>query len=114
MQDRFTKLEKEARRFNVCCAQTAREKDKSGWTPEMIIAAGKTLYKEQEGRPFKFALVARILHQSPKHSPLNQDPENPVATAQGRDMERPIGSKKAKKMSLVEKLGECWIKHLES
>ena len=87
VQDRFTTLEKDVRRFNVYYAQIAREKDKSGWTPEMIIAAGKTLYKEQEGRPFKFALVDRILHQSPKCSPLNQDPENPVATAQGRDME---------------------------
>ena len=106
VQDRFTKLEKDVRRFNVYYAQIAREKDKSGWTPEMIITAAKTLYESQEGRPFRNALVARILHKSPKYAPLNQDQNNGVAVAQGRELDRPIGNKKARKMKLIEKLGD--------
>ena len=108
VQDRFTKLEKDVRRFNVYYAQIAREKDKSGWTPEMIITAVKTLYESQEGRPYKNHLITRILHQSPKCSPLHQDQENDnhMAVSQGRELEKPIGNKKAKKMKLIEKLGE--------
>ena len=110
VKDRFGKIEKEVKTFNIYYRQISREHDKSGWTPEMKIEAAKNLFAEVIGRPFKHSLCARILHQAPKYSPEedNKDAEdpNPVAMAQGRNLDTPIGNKKAKKMKLLEKLGE--------
>ena len=71
IQDRFIKVEKDVKKFNVFYAQVAREHDKSGWTPEMIMEAATGLYLQHEGRPFKSQLCARILHKSPKYNPLS-------------------------------------------
>ena len=112
VKDRFGKLEKEVKKFNIYYRQVSKDHDKSGWTPEMKINAAKTLFSEELGRPFKHSLCARILHQAPKYSPEenNIDPEeekpNPVALAQGRNLETPVGNKKAKRMKLIDKLGE--------
>ena len=112
IRDRFSKIEKEVKKFNIYYRQVTKDHDKSGWTPEMKIDAAKNLFADELGRPFKHSLCARILHQAPKYSPeednLDADEENPnpIAIAQGRNLDAPIGNKKAKKMKLIDRLGE--------
>ena len=112
IRDRFSKLEKEVKKFNIYYRQVSKDHDKSGWTTEMKIDAAKNLFADELGRPFKHHLCARILHQAPKYSPEedNLDPDeenpNPIAMAQGRNLDTPIGNKKAKKMKLIDRLGE--------
>ena len=106
VQDRFFKLEKEVKAFNIYYKQIQKKHDKSGWTPEMVIGAAKALFEEVEGRPFKHGTCARILHKIPKYDPNKEEEDQKVARVQGRDMEVPMGNKKAKKMKLLDKLGE--------
>ena len=67
------------------------------------------LYEQTEGRPLKYKTCVRILHQCPKYKPRNE-PTNedgdskPVAHVQGKGLQAPMGSKKAKKMAAVSKL----------
>ena len=74
------------------------------WTKEMYIEAAMKVWLQMEGRPYKFSVITRILHQVPKFNPMieevDDDDKKPKASAVGKEMgsnlERPIGNKKAK------------------
>ena len=108
---------KQTQKFNQYFKATSKQ-DESGWTLEMHIAAAAELYLETEGRPFKFPVCARILHQCPKFKPATESPKedeededgkpaaiaNPVASIQGKGLPIPMGTKKAKKTRLELKM----------
>ena len=108
---------KQTQKFNHYFKATSKQ-DESGWTLEMHIAAACELYLETEGRPFKFPLCARILHQCPKFKPAVETPrddddnedgkpaavDNPIANIQGKGLPTPMGTKKAKKTRLELKM----------
>ena len=110
---------KQTQKFNQYFKATSKQ-DESGWTLEMHIAAAAELYLETEGRPFKFPVCARILHQCPKFRPAVDSPkdddednddgkkpaavDNPIASIQGKGLPTPMGTKKAKKTRLELKM----------
>ena len=109
VENRVSKiLGKDTSKFNSYFCQVSKTND-SGWTPEMQLDAACVLYEQTEGKPFKYKVCARILHQCPKYKPMNE-PTNedgdskPVAQVQGKGLPTPMGSKKAKKMAIVAKL----------
>ena len=118
MEYRISKaIGKQTQKFNHYFKATSKQ-DESGWTLEMHIAAACELYLETEGRPFKFPLCARILHQCPKFKPAVETPrddddnedskpaavDNPIANIQGKGLPTPMGTKKAKKTRLELKM----------
>ena len=115
IKNRFQKtIHPTVQKYNAYYKQ-AVEKNQSGWTKEMYIAAASKVWLQMEGRPFKFELVIRILHQAPKYNPMieendeeegNDGDKKPKASAVGKimgsNMERPIGNKKAKAQRALE------------
>ena len=65
---------KQTQKFNQYFRATSKQ-DESGWTLEMHIAAACELYLETEGKPFKFRVCARILHQCSKLKPAIESPK---------------------------------------
>ena len=118
VRNRFQKtIAKTIQKYNVYFKQV-KEKEKSGWTPQMYIDQACKVWYEMEGKPFKFSGCVRILHQVPKYNPMlfDNDSEddgdkkpkartyNDVSRTQGDMMVRPMGSKKAKKLQMQEKI----------
>ena len=108
---------KQTQLFNGYYIACAKDND-SGWTKEMHMEAACNLFIETEGRAFKFRTCARILHGCPKFQPTerarksNEEDEdthgktsgNPVASIQGKGLQKPLGTKKAKKLAIEKKL----------
>ena len=118
VKTRITKtIGKQTQLFNGYYHACAKDND-SGWTKEMHMEAACNLFLETEGKPFKFSTCARILHQCPKFKPAEkstavggeeedgkpQAVANTVASIQGKGLQKPLGSKKAKKLALEKKL----------
>ena len=108
VKNRFQKtIHTTVQKFNGYYKQ-AVEKNESGWTTAMYLDAAMKVWLQMEGRPYKFQVVTRVLHQVPKFNPMIDDPQeedqkpkaSAVGKAMGSNMERPIGSKKVRKRSL--------------
>ena len=111
IRNRFQKtLAPSVQKFNAYYKQ-AVEQNESGWTKEMYIEAAKNVWLQIEGKPYKHGVCTRILHQMPKYNPMIEEEEedgkpaaNPVGRVMGDTMERPTGTKKAKKQKILDKL----------
>ena len=112
IRNRFQKtLSPSVQKFNAHCKQAVQQNE-SGWTKQMCIEAAMKTWEEIEGKPHKFSMCTRVLHQLPKFNPMTEEEEdgkpaaevNPVGEVMGSEMERPIGTKKAKKQKLLDKL----------
>ena len=104
---------------------------RSGWNEDDYIAEAGNLYREEVGEPFKCAKCVPIVHKLPKFDPMlsnvarlstgNPDDdsdadttsdlvrkdaakkkETNAAPAQGSNLARPVGMKKAKKLAKLE------------
>ena len=109
VKNRFQKtIHPTVQKFNSYYKQ-AVEKNESGWTKEMYMEAAGKVWLQMEGRPYKFSIVTRVLHQAPKFNPMideEDDDGKPKAKIMGSNLERPIGAKKAKKQRAIEALGD--------
>ena len=85
-------------------------KNPSGWNEDKIHEEAVKLYKEKSGhRTFKFDECYKIIQVLPKFDPMRSPPDrsatpttNCDGKVMGEDMERPIGTKKAKIMKKLE------------
>ena len=112
LRNRFQKtIQPRVQKFNAYYKQAVQQNE-SGWTKEMYIEAAKKIWETMEGRPYNHGVCTRILHQMPKFNPMIEDDEeddgkpaaNPVGQVMGDKMERPMGTKQAKKQKLMERL----------
>ena len=112
VKNRFQKtLHPTVQKFNSYYKQ-AVEKNESGWTKEMYLEAAMKVWLQMEGKPYKFQIITRVLHQVLKFNPMIDETEDedqkPKASATGKvmgsNMERPIGSKKAKQQRAIDSI----------
>ncbi len=109
LMNRFKKtIGRDVSSFNQYYKQVA-EKNPSGWTKQMIMDTAIQVYYEMEGKAFKFDKCAKILHGLAKFNPMimskgdddateSGGTTNRVETVMGAKIERPIGTKKAKRL----------------
>jgi len=99
-------LNKDVQLFNACYSRLLN-KNPSGWNEEKIMEEAKKMYTQQSGgKEFKYEECYQILQTLPKFDPMRSTPERSICTSptncdgkvMGEDMERPAGTKKAKKM----------------
>ena len=99
-----------------------KEVNPSGWNEEKFIQAATDSFLEHEGKPFKWQNCIAILHQMPKFNPMmahhEEEDDNPgvgdddsnnskrghnkIGGVMGDSMDRPIGSKAAKRLKKEE------------
>ena len=118
LMDRFQrKILKDTTEFNGFYIRS-RKQQKSGWVDADYLNDALASYEVEKGCPFAFALCLPILWQLPKYSwegPLAKafiddgadvatQAHSKVGSVQGSTLEKPQGSKAAKRLKLVEVL----------
>ena len=104
-------LNKEVQLFNGCYSRLMN-KNPSGWNEDKIHEEAVKLYTQKSGHStFKFDECYKILQVLPKFDPMRSTPDRSICATpttncdgkiMGEDMERPIGTKKAKIMKKLE------------
>lgn len=99
-------LNKDIQLFNSCYSRLLKT-NPSGWNEEKFMEEAKKMYSQQSGgKEFKYDECYTILQSLPKFDPMRSTPEKSTCTSptncdgkvMGEDMERPIGTKRAKNM----------------
>lgn len=99
-------LNKDIQLFNSCYSRLLKT-NPSGWNEDKFMEEAKKMYSQQSGgKEFKYDECYKILQSLPKFDPMRSTPERSICTSptncdgkvMGEDMERPIGTKRAKKM----------------
>ena len=95
-------IHKEMQDFNKAYKAVSDE-NKSGYTPQDIVDAALEQYKEEHGKAFRFQHCVETLRKMPKYCVAKSNKKDSdkanvsVYSSAGDNLERPIGSKAAKK-----------------
>jgi hypothetical protein len=99
-------IARDVRKFTVITNVRAKAVERSGWNDADYMTQAEDDWLHHKKSKFKYSHVLDTMWNSPQFRPRNatdNKTHNEISSAQGTELERPIGSKKAKALRMAEK-----------